>query len=129
MADPTYRPCSAATSPLAYLADLLGYVTAHVKDGPAPLTLPALTAKFHQPFADLPAACDCMDRQVSEARIAVDVLRSYLEAKGLPCAWIAGTDRARQSGEIVPPRGLRHAAARDRCIVRRNPLGAGGHGG
>lgn len=82
--EPSLRPCSAATSPLAYLADLLGYVTAHVKDGEAALTLAGLTAKFHQPFADLPAACACMDRQVSEARLAVDVLRSYLKARGLP---------------------------------------------
>jgi hypothetical protein len=25
--------CSSAVSPLAYLADLLGYVTKHIKDG------------------------------------------------------------------------------------------------
>ena len=84
MANPSQRPCSAATSPLAYLADLLGYVTNHIKDGAGALTLPELTARFHQPFADLPAACDCMDRQVSEARLAVDVLRNYLKSKGLP---------------------------------------------
>lgn len=84
MADPAQRLCAAATSPLAYLADLLGYVTKHMKDGAAALTSSTLTAKLHQPFADLPSACVCMDRQVSEARIAVDVLRSYLRARGLP---------------------------------------------
>jgi hypothetical protein len=76
--------CSSAVSPLAYLADLLGYVTKHIKDGPAAITLPGLSAKFHQPFADLPASCACMDRQVSEARLVVDVLRSYLKSKALP---------------------------------------------
>src|SRR5262249_3942224 len=86
MAEVAARDCSAATSPLAYLADLLGYATKHINDGPAPLTLAGLTARFFQPFADLPASCDCMDRQVSEARIAVEVLRSYLKAKGLPAS-------------------------------------------
>jgi hypothetical protein len=60
--------CSSAVSPLAYLADLLGYVTKHIKDGPVAITLPGLSAKFQQPFADLPAACACQDRQVGEVR-------------------------------------------------------------
>ena len=41
---------------------------------------------FQQPFADLPAACACLDRQVSETRLVVEVLRSYLRRKALPAS-------------------------------------------
>ena len=82
--EPTLRPCSVATSPLAYLADLLDYATQHVKDGAGTLTLAGLAAEFHQPFADLPGSCESMARQASQVRLCVEVLRAYLKSKTLP---------------------------------------------
>jgi hypothetical protein len=85
----TCKDCQAATSPLAYLADLLDYVPAHVfrDDQPkdqAAVNLKFLTDTFHQPFGDLPASCESMEEQVPQVRIGIEVLRSYLKAKPPP---------------------------------------------
>lgn len=82
--------CEAAVSPLAYLADLLEYTLAHVKDGKNKITLQFLHSTFHQRFGHLPAACAEMDKKVCQVRLCIEVLRSYLKAKNLP-----GTDRAK----------------------------------
>ena len=51
------RDCEAAVSPLAYLADLLKYVTENIKNSKAPITAANLADIFHQPF-DLPVSCE-----------------------------------------------------------------------
>lgn len=72
--------CDAAVSPLAYLADLLGYALDHLKNGNAQIDLNFLVTAFHQPFHTLPATCQAMDRQVRQVRLCIEVLRSYLKA-------------------------------------------------
>lgn len=72
--------CDAAVSPLAYLADLLGYALDHLKNGNAQIDLNFLVTAFHQPFHALPATCQAMDRQVRQVRLCIEVLRGYLKA-------------------------------------------------
>ncbi|MPZ79747.1 MAG: hypothetical protein GEV28_04845 [Actinophytocola sp.] len=73
--------CQAATSPLAYLADLLNYAKEHLEHlGGGQTTLTLLTSVFHQPFGKLPTACEEMDRKVRQVRLCVEVLRGYLKA-------------------------------------------------
>lgn len=74
------KDCEAAVSPLAYLADLLDYALTHVKNNGSAITLSWLANTFHQPFGDLPASCEEMDRKVRQVRICIEVLRSYLKA-------------------------------------------------
>jgi hypothetical protein len=80
------RDCEAAVSPLAYLADLLAYVALkwRVWHGNQRVTLDWLQAHFHQPFANLPAACEAVDERVRQVRICVEVLRRYLQANQVP---------------------------------------------
>ncbi|MBB3188947.1 neuraminidase-like domain-containing protein [Halomonas cerina] len=83
------RDCDAAVSPLAYLAELLDYAVTHLKreDGQGDeveVTLEDLTERFHQPFGDLPTACEEVERKVRQVRICIEVLRRYLAAAGLP---------------------------------------------
>src|SRR5262249_37870825 len=78
--------CQAAVSPLAYLADLLDYALEHIKQNNLPIHLPVLTATFHQPFADLPADCEAMEKRVRQVRIAIEVLRDYLGPNAPPSA-------------------------------------------
>lgn len=82
------RDCDAAVSPNAYLADLLDYVVTNVEQEERgvdairilPVDLDDLVRVFHQPFGDLPAACESVEDRVRQVRICVEVLRSFLEA-------------------------------------------------
>lgn len=78
------KDCEAAVSPLAYLADLLDYALKHLKNDGNKITLSWLARNFHQPFGDLPASCEEMDRKVRQVRIFIEVLRSYLDSQNLP---------------------------------------------
>lgn len=75
------KDCDSAVSPLAYLADLMGYATTKVGSGYKLLSAHQLSDLFHQPFTDLPLSCDQMDEQVRQVRICIEVLRSYANAK------------------------------------------------
>ena len=74
------KDCKAAVSHLASLVDLLDYASRHVKleengaGNPQPLTLEDLRVSFHQPFGDLPAACEELPRQVYQVRICIEFL-------------------------------------------------------
>lgn len=87
------KDCEAATSPLAYLAELLDYTVRNVKDAGQLVDLGSLTQTFHQPFGDLPTACDQVDVEVSQVRLAVEVLRRYLAAEQLPASGSAEESR------------------------------------
>jgi hypothetical protein len=76
------RDCEAAVSPLAYLADLLKYVTENIKNSNAPVTATNLTDIFQQPF-DLPVSCEAVDTPVRQVRLCIEVLRGYLGARPL----------------------------------------------
>jgi hypothetical protein len=80
--------CNSAVSPLAYLADLIGYATTKIGrrrhvvlyDQLSPHDLGDL---FYQPFNDLPTSCDLMNEQVRQVRICIEVLRAYAGAKNI----------------------------------------------
>ncbi|HVR25359.1 MAG TPA: neuraminidase-like domain-containing protein [Candidatus Polarisedimenticolia bacterium] len=72
--------CQNASSPMAYLVDLLDYATRHVLINGQAATLTALETRFHQPFRGLPADCEAMDAVVRQARICIEVLRQILPA-------------------------------------------------
>lgn len=78
--------CKAAVSPLAYLATLLDYAVTHLKKDSGPVQLESLCSLFHQPFDELPASCESLDREIRQVRICVEVLRSYMKANSLPPA-------------------------------------------
>lgn len=78
------RDCETAVGPLAYLADLLDYVLAHVELDGKPITRDYLADTFLQPFARLPADCAAADEEVRQARICVEVMRAYLAAHPPP---------------------------------------------
>jgi hypothetical protein len=70
--------CEAAVSPLAYLADLLGYTLTHLKkEEGAEVTLQDLSVWFHQRFDELPASCDQLERLFRQVRLCIEVLRLY----------------------------------------------------
>ena len=75
--------CEAATSPLAYLADLIAYVRASVQvdeygGGPASLALDALSDLLQQPLGDLIASCGAATDPVREVRLLIETLRRHL---------------------------------------------------
>jgi hypothetical protein len=70
--------CMAAVSPLAYLADLLKYTTEHIKKDGTFVSIGVLQNTFKQPFGDLPASCEEMNRKLCQYRIGVEILRAYL---------------------------------------------------
>lgn len=73
------QDCEAAVSPLAYLADLLKYTTEHIKKDSEFITIDQLEKLFYQPFGDLPADCDEMEKKLCQYRIAIELLRCYLD--------------------------------------------------
>ena len=82
------KDCEAAVSPTAYLADLLDYALRVLKiriipTNGVPITLDFLKGNFHQPFGDLPTACEAVTQQVRQVRICIEVLRSFLGARPL----------------------------------------------
>jgi hypothetical protein len=82
--------CHEATSPLAYLADLLNYAMRHVRFNGNPITLADLEGKFHQPFRNLPTNCEVLQRQIPQARIAIEILRAAHLAAGTPRFYLEG---------------------------------------
>jgi hypothetical protein len=83
--------CEAAVSPGAYLADLLDYTIAHVRDAGQSISLAFLSNAFHQPFASLPVSCEAAQEEVRQVRLCIEVLRRYLAAQRgqdeRPIAW------------------------------------------
>ena len=83
-ADCVCEDCQSATSPLAYLADLLDYTVRHVLLSGAPVDVPTLTGLFGQQFGSIPASCDSVTQQLPQVRICVEALRNYLQLPALP---------------------------------------------
>lgn len=79
------RECEAATSPLAYLADLMDYCIEHItmtpqgQRAPARINLDILESAFRQPFTTLPATCEADQGKVSQVRVCLEVLMKYLQ--------------------------------------------------
>lgn len=66
--------CETAVSPLAYLADLLGYTVDSVRDDGKKISLGWLERNFHQPFGDIPTVCEAVDERVRQVRLCVEIL-------------------------------------------------------
>jgi hypothetical protein len=75
--------CASATSPLAYLSDLLTYAQDHLKRFNIKISPQFLTNTFHQPFGDLEVSCSAEEKQVRQVRICIEILRSYLQSPDL----------------------------------------------
>jgi hypothetical protein len=77
LADPNH-----VFSPRAYLADLLDFAVRYVAAGASPVTRQLLSDVFHQPFDALAtgAAGSAAEREVHEARLAIEILRRFLAA-------------------------------------------------
>ncbi len=72
------RDCEAATSPAAYLADLLKYCDDNLIRTGGKIDYAYLASTVHQPFGDLPTRCDAVSDPIRQVRIAVEVLRANL---------------------------------------------------
>jgi len=74
--------CRAATSPMAYLADLLGYVGSRVDVGDTddPLLPETLARLLYQPLTDLPVECGPAQDDVSQVRLVVESLERLIAA-------------------------------------------------
>jgi Tc toxin complex TcA C-terminal TcB-binding domain len=72
--------CESAVSPLAYLADLLKYIKASLRDDAKVVDYLFLERTLHQKFGTLPTSCASVSTQVRQVRICVEILRSYLKA-------------------------------------------------
>jgi hypothetical protein len=70
-------------SPAAYLAELLNYTLKNLTNATQAIDLDFLKNTFHQPFGDLPADCDSVEKPVRQVRICIEVLRSYLGKRPL----------------------------------------------
>lgn len=83
----TCDDCETATSPFAYLTDLINYTSAHIVKDYTPnrtgdsenVTLAELESLFCQPFGQLRIACDELHKNVCQYRIAIEVLQKYRE--------------------------------------------------
>ncbi len=72
------QSCEAATSPLAYLADLLDFSISKVKNNNTAISFEYLANTFHQSFGELPVNCEIQQQSERQVRLCVEVLRSYL---------------------------------------------------
>jgi ribosomal protein L7/L12 len=72
--------CQSAISPGAYLTDLVGYVTKHVRntDTNKRIDLDFLVDTFHHPLKELPINCAAIKTEVRQVRIAIEVLYKSL---------------------------------------------------
>jgi hypothetical protein len=116
------KECQEATSPLAYLADLLAYAIAHIRDGGSTIGAHFLGERFHQPFGELPAACPSLDRKVRQIRIAIEVLRAHLAVTTAPASYLLAAYELllEQNGtSYAELRAARTAEPRDRLALGR----------
>jgi hypothetical protein len=72
--------CRSASSPMAYLADLIDYAARHITVQGNAIGLAGLEARLLQPFSSLPMTCRALDERLRQARIAVEVLRKIVPA-------------------------------------------------
>ncbi|MGI8783684.1 MAG: neuraminidase-like domain-containing protein [Acidobacteriota bacterium] len=101
--------CETAASPLAYLTDLLDYTLDHLRNNGSPVKLDWLEATFHQPFGDLPVACEAMEAMIRQVRLCVEVLRRDLAGLVLPPT---------AAGQLVAAEGAYRRAAYKALLVR-----------
>jgi len=112
--------CLHAASPLAYLANLLDYAVRRLRENGQPVTLERLAERFHQPFADVPVACGPAETEVAQPRIAVEVLRAFLQVTEEPSWYLQDAYEALLRGigtSLDEVRAARTAKHDDRRII------------
>lgn len=86
--------CETATSPFAYLVDLISYVTKNVEQydvtyqnntiintsNKTKVSLNSLEQKLFQPFGSLSKDCSELDTKICQYRVAIEVLNGYKDA-------------------------------------------------
>jgi Tc toxin complex TcA C-terminal TcB-binding domain/FG-GAP-like repeat len=93
--------CRAATSPMAFLADLVGYAAARGGSADRPESIGQL---LRQPLADLPIDCTTAEEQVAQVRLCIESLERLL----------ADERRSRPDVGCVPePQGISFVVAAD----------------
>ncbi|MEF8774083.1 MAG: neuraminidase-like domain-containing protein, partial [Halobacteriales archaeon] len=75
--------CDSALGTPAYLADLLEFTTRAATKNGDELTLQPLVDNLYQPFEELPATCAAAQPDVTQARIAVEVLTQHVSQSTL----------------------------------------------
>lgn len=80
----TCDDCEAATSPIAYLSELINYVVSYIKHNGSVTTLDFLEETFCQPFGSAISDCTSMTEKVCYARISIEILRQYYIENGIP---------------------------------------------
>lgn len=130
--------CASATSAQAYLSHLLRVAVRVLRYQNRRVDLGLLQTRLRQPFRDLPATCESSEKEIAQARIAIDVLRAHFtdavsRAWYLEAAYLAGLEylgltydelrRAMASGDLgvkaklVQFRGLGVGALSDGQLV------------
>lgn len=74
--------CSSAVSPVAYLADLIGFATTHIRAGSTFIDIEFLEERFHHRLGGLKLSCDQVGKPVCQNRIAAESLRHFLDPEG-----------------------------------------------
>jgi len=77
------QDCNTAVSPLAYLTDLINYTLAHVRNNNQAIDINFLETTFYQELSDLPYLCGQTEELVCQQRLAIEVMRRYLNARTL----------------------------------------------
>lgn len=79
-ADCGCKDCEAATSPLAYLADLLTYIWGRMSwvssySAPGdPVTPEVLSGLLYQPFGDLQLSCESVEQDIPQVRLEIEAI-------------------------------------------------------
>ncbi|HRF80630.1 MAG TPA: hypothetical protein PL070_11145, partial [Flavobacteriales bacterium] len=74
--------CRSAVSPIAYLADLIGFTASHLTDDRDAVDLEFLEENFHHRMGGLQLDCDQLKRSVCQNRIAAENLRHFQREDG-----------------------------------------------
>lgn len=74
----TVNENESAVSPLAYLYDLIEYITTNIQDDTTSLDIAYLETNLYQRFSDLVGSADSVDTKISNVRALVEILRKYL---------------------------------------------------
>jgi hypothetical protein len=75
--------CEAATSPLAYLSELISYVVTYVKKDNLGINIAYLENTFCQPFGSVINNCSSIEDEVCYARVSIEILRRYYTQKSI----------------------------------------------
>lgn len=74
--------CRSAVSPIAYLADLIGFIASHITNNEEKVDVEFLEENFHHRIGGLQLQCGQLKKQVCQNRIASETLRHFQRPGG-----------------------------------------------